>query len=168
MGKRCVVSVILLLVTLVLFLFAPGTAPCTMVSERAIFPGKGVDRFNIGAKAPDIRKLRAIEQGEGVAIEASAGRIERISVTSPRYAVVRNRLKPGATLAEVLRFYGSGAQEVKGNLAILSYPAQGIEFAIDTADDRVRSITVFSPVRQRAPVEQQRKLYQHGEQLKAR
>ena len=169
MAKGLAVIIVLCVLTgLAPLLPGPGTAGGGMANEGIIMPGKGVDRFSIGAPAPDERKLRAIAQTEGVIIATANGSIRRITVSSPRHTVARSRLRPGAHLSEVLRFFGRGEKEIRGNLVILSYPVQGIEFTIDTGDELVRTITVFSPVRQRAPIEQQRKLYQYREQFKVR
>ena len=156
------------LLGLVPFVSPPDIARGSMGGDGIIFPGKGVEHFELGAPAPDERKIRAIRQFEGISISAVKGNIARITVSSPRYEVERNHLRAGAPLADVLRFYGMGQKGTRGNLATLSYPAQGIEFVVDTASEKVNAITVFSPVRQRPSVEQQRKLYQYREQLKAR
>lgn len=166
-------GVTIIAVCLALLGLAPSIPPADlaragMSGDGIIFPGRGIDRFSIGAPAPDERTRRTARQNEGISISVVSGHIGRVTVSSPRYEVERNRLRPGATLADVLRFYGTGEKGIRGNLTTISYPAQGIEFAIDSSDERVRAITVFRPVRPRPSVEQQRKLYQYREQLKAR
>lgn len=136
--------------------------------EGTIVPGQRIERFNIGDPAPDSRTLRAIRKSKGIGITTAGGIIGRITVSSPRYEVERNRLKPGATLAEVLRFYGRGEKALKGSVIVLTYADQGVEFVIDPADERIRSITVFRPVIQKPSAEQYRKLYEHRDKLKAK
>ncbi|AAR34042.1 hypothetical protein KIP69_03705 [Geobacter sulfurreducens] len=133
-----------------------------------IVPGQRIERFSIGDPAPDNRTLRTIRKSKGIGITTAGGIIGRITVSSPRYEVERNRLKAGATLAEVLRFYGRGEKTMKGSVIVLTYADQGVEFVIDPADERVRSITVFRPVVQKPSAEQYRKLYEHREKLKAK
>lgn len=149
------------------FLFA-GAGVRGETGGGTIVPGQGIERFSIGAPAPDSRALRTIRKTQGIGISTVGGTIGRITVSSPRYEVARNRLKPGATLAEVLRFYGRGEKDMRGSVIVLTYPDQGVEFVIDPADERIRSITVFRPVARKPPAEQYRKLYKYREQLKVK
>ena len=113
MAKGLAVIIVLCVLTgLAPLLPGPGTAGGGMANEGIIMPGKGVDRFSIGAPAPDERKLRAIAQTEGVIIATANGSIRRITVSSPRHTVARSRLRPGAHLSEVLRFFGRGEKEI--------------------------------------------------------
>ena len=120
-------------------IFAASVVVAEGQSNYTIIPGERAGDILVGAKYAQQPSQQGVELEKG-----ADGKVKKIRIDSPRYAVQYNQLRVGESMQKIFRYYENLNKSDSGrDRILLRADKEGIEFIVNRTREVIEQIGVF-------------------------